>query len=125
MAVYWETAKETVAGMWGEGEPALMEEWKANVVYQFTSGQYAIHLAKVGTKALYVAQPLEIVLHQAKDGVETSPMMYLASAAARSLYDALGVALNVHTPDARMAAEVLKIEQARVEKLIDYAISTP
>ncbi len=102
-----------------------MDEWKAHVVYQFHNGQYAIHLAKVGTQKLYVAGPLDIVLSQVEDGVETPPMTYLAGEAARSLYDALGVALNVHTPDARMAAEVLKIEQARVEKLIDYAISTP
>jgi len=124
--VHREAAKETVTEMWREGESTLMnEEWKANVVYQFTSGQYAVHLAKVGAKTLYVAGPLVISLKQAEDGVETPPMMYLAGGAARSLYDGLGVALNVHTPDARMAAEVLKIEQARVEKLIDYAISTP
>ena len=103
----------------------MNEEWKANVVYQFTSGQYAVHLAKVGAKDLYVVEAQEMTLHRAEDGAETPPMMYLAGGAARSLYDALGVALNVHTPDARMAAEVLKIEQARVEKLIDYAISTP
>ncbi len=95
------------------------------MVYQFASGQYAIHLAKVGTAKLYVVQPLVMVLSEAEDGTETPPMMYIPGGAARSLYDGLGVALNVHTPDARMAAEILKIEQARVEKLIDYAISTP
>ncbi len=94
--------------------------YRVHVEYAFNSDRYKVHIANVGPDAIYVVKPFDFVLEKADDGVETPAALHLPTELARALYDALGHALGIHTPDARLAAEVLAREQDRVDKMIDH-----
>jgi len=93
-------------------------DWRAYVEHDFARLGYRVHLAHRDA----VLRPVDLVMEVVPAGVETPPAFTLDEGAARALYDALGRALNIHTPDARLAAEVLKREQARVDKFIDFVV---
>lgn len=95
-----------------------MSEWRAYVEHDFAGVGYRVHLANRDA----VLRPVELEMEVVPHGVETPPAFTLDEGAALALYDALGRALNIHTPDARLAAEVLAREQARVDKFIDFVV---
>jgi hypothetical protein len=93
---------------------------RAYVNRDFMRNVYEVHLGDVGPDGSFIARPAELVFERLDDPVTTPPCLSLDEDVARALFDALGVALNIYTPDARMAAEVLKREQDRVDKMIDH-----
>ena len=99
--------------------------YRVHVEYAFNSDRYKVHIANVGPDGMHVVRPTDFVLEKAEDGVEHPAALHLPTEMARALYDALGHALGIHTPDARMAAEVLAREQDRVDKMIDHLTSRP
>ena len=99
--------------------------YRVHVAYAWNGDRYNVHIANVGPDGVYVVKPYAFVLDKAEDGVETPAAFQLPTEMARALYDALGHALGIHTPDARMAAEVLAREQDRVDKMIDHLILPP
>ena len=99
--------------------------YRVHVAYAWNGDRYNVHIANVGPDGVYVVKPYDMVMEKADDGVETPAALSLPPEMARALYDALGAALGIHTPDARMAAEVLAREQDRVDKMIDYLIRPP
>ena len=94
--------------------------YRVNVEYAWNGDKYNVHIADVGRDGVYVVKPHDMVLEKVPDGVETPAFLRLPTEMARALYDALGAALGIHTPDARMAAEILAREQDRVDKMIDH-----
>jgi hypothetical protein len=95
--------------------------YRAYVSQDFARDTYSVHIAHVGNKTS-VVEPTDLVLSEVPDGISTPPAFQLNPELARALFDALGVALNVYTPDARLAAEVLAREQERVDKMLDHLI---
>ena len=98
--------------------------YRAYVQYAFNSDRYAVYLGKTEPGRSWVGEPTDFVFSEIEDGEETSPTFHIPTEMARVLYDALGHALGVHTPDARLAAEVLTREQDRVDKMIDHLVET-
>ncbi len=95
--------------------------FRVYVQYAFNSDRYAVHLAKVEPDRTDVVEPIDLVFSEVDvEGVETPPAFHIPTEMARALYDALGHALGIHTPDARLAAEVLAREQVRVDKMLDH-----
>ena len=99
--------------------------FRAYVQYAFNSDRYAVHLAETGPDRMLAVEPIAFVMSEVAEGVETPAAFHIPTELARVLYDALGHALGVHTPDARLAAEVLAREQDRVDKMIDHLVETP
>ena len=99
--------------------------YRVHVEYAFFTDGYDVHIADVGPDGTYVVKPYDFIFDKADEGVETPAALSLPTEMARALYDALGAALGIHTPDARMAAEVLAREQDRVDKMIDHLILPP
>ncbi len=99
--------------------------YRVHVAYAWNGDRYDVHIADVGPDGVYVVKPYAMVMERTPDGVETPAALSLPTEMARALYDALGAALGIHTPDARMAAEVLAREQDRVDKMIDHLILPP
>jgi hypothetical protein len=91
---------------------------RAYVNRDFMRDVYEVHLGEVGPNGTFVARSVELVFDRLDSPITTPPFLSLDEDSARVLFDALGVALNIYTPDARMAAEVLKREQDRVDKMI-------
>lgn len=58
------------------------------------------------------------------DGAEHPVAAHLDDAQARDLYVELGRALGDHSFDTKAQAETLKLEQQRVDKLIDFLVSS-
>ncbi len=99
--------------------------YRVHVAYAWNGDRYNVHIANVGPDGVYVVKPYNMELEKAPDGVETPAALSLPTEMARALYDALGAALGIHTPDARMAAEILAREQDRVDKMIDHLVTRP
>ena len=99
--------------------------YRVHVAYAFNADRYNVHIADMGRDGVYVVKHLHFEMEKVPDGVETPAAFQLPTEMARALYDALGAALGVHTPDARMAAEVLAREQTRVDKMIDHLTTRP
>jgi len=99
--------------------------YRVHVAYAFNADGYNVHIAEVGPDGVYVVEPHAVTMKKTEDGVETPAAFQFSTELARALYDALGAALGVHTPDARMAAEILAREQTRVDKMIDHLILPP
>jgi hypothetical protein len=95
---------------------------RANVELDLLMDGFKVYLADVGPNHSSVVAPVDLVFMQSDPYATFDPAFRLRSDLARALFDALGAALGVYTPDARMAAETLKLEQTRVDKLIDRLI---
>lgn len=97
--------------------------YRAHVEHDFPHDLLSVHIGydlPGGTMA--IAQPTELIFESVPEPITTPPALRIRPDLARALYDALGAALGIHTPDARLAAETLKREQDRVDRLIDNAI---
>lgn len=95
--------------------------YRAHVEHDFVRDRLAVHIGQIQPNGhMAVARPIDIVLEEVPDGIATEPALYIDHELARVLYDALGKALSIHTPDARLAAETLSREQDRVDKFIDH-----
>lgn len=91
---------------------------------EFALGKLAVHIARETSTGLEVILPMTMEAEAVEEGVAfVDPALYVDRDLARALYDALGHALGIYTPDARLAAEVLAREQDRVDKLIDSLIA--
>ena len=90
--------------------------YRAHVQYGFARNEYGIHLSRENL----TLQPVQLDWQPMEAFVETPPAFYLDGDAMRALYDALGQALGLHLSDTRLAADVLKLEQSRVDRLIAY-----
>ena len=95
---------------------------RAYVEFVFNSDHYAVHLAETGPDQNFVVEPTELNFSKADMRMVTPAAFHIRADMARALYDALGHALGIHTPDARLAAEVLAREQDRVDKMIDHLV---
>lgn len=94
--------------------------YRVHVEHDFLRDRLAVHIGHTRADDLYVAQPTDILFQSVDPAVAHPPALRIDPDLARVLYDALGRALGIHTPDARLAAEVLDREQQRVDKLIDH-----
>ncbi len=96
--------------------------WKVYVDTReaFMRDELAIHMAVVTHDTTDVVTPMDLVLERKNEPVVTPAALHIDRDLARALYDGLGQALGIHTPDARLAAEVLAREQKRVDKMIDH-----
>lgn len=97
--------------------------YRAHVEHDFVHDLLSVHLGYARPDGgMDIAQPTEIIFEDTPQPITTPPALRIRPDLARALYDALGAALGIHTPDARLAAETLKREQDRVDRLIDNAI---
>lgn len=94
--------------------------WRVHVATNFMRDELDVHIAYQSTKGLAVVQPIDLVLEDTDGATITPPALGISRDLARALYDGLGQALGIHTPDARMAVEVLAREQDRVDKMLDH-----
>lgn len=96
--------------------------WRAHVETDRFGRQVIIYLGQEATGALYAFKPVTTERVRVEEGSMSSPFLHLDEAAARALYEALGSAFNEFMPDMRFAADVLKREQSRVDKLLDHLV---
>ncbi len=98
--------------------------WKVNIDTRerFMQDELAVHIGRPTSTGLEVVVPTELIVESAPEAIVTPPALHIDRDLGRALYDALGRALGIYTPDARMAAEVLTREQKRVDKMLDHLI---